>query len=109
MLDALKNSPVVGDDYSNTTENLCEAINTIANDICGLIEDVKVSLEKNERPTLHFLEWSMKRLWQTQSISEAIIGRLRHDDFFEIDNLLYYYKELYERSPELKIKLMESQ
>ena len=93
LLEELKESPITNEDYYITTENLCSAINTIAGDIGGLIEEVKMLLKNNKNPSPHFLEWSIERTWQIQSISEIIKNRLQHEDFTDFCNLIYHYKE----------------
>lgn len=92
-LELLQDSPIAEVEYYMDAGNLCDAIITIASDANGLLEDAKEALEENRPPSAHYLEWSIERLWQIQSIARIMEERVRNKNFTEIHNLLFYYKE----------------
>jgi len=97
ILENLQDSPVFDEEYYSTTENLCNAVSTIAGDISRLASEIEDHREKTGVVLTHFFDWINKRAWQIQSISEIIAERTYHEDFTEISNLLHFYKETKEQ------------
>jgi len=69
------------ENYYLTTSNLCQAILTIADGICELVDDMIVSVEQKREVKAHYLEWTKERIWQIRSLSEVIDARQSHEDF----------------------------
>jgi hypothetical protein len=80
-LQSLRNSPIMDDEYYLSTSNLCQAIMTIVDSICELVDDVIVSVKEKPEVKVHYLEWTKERLWQIRSIAEVVDDRVSHEDF----------------------------
>jgi hypothetical protein len=81
LLQSLINSPIMDENYYLTTSNLCQAILTIADDIGLLVGEVIASLEHKRAVNVQCVEWTKERIWQIRSIAEVVDGRVSHEDF----------------------------
>ena len=94
LLQALVKSPIMDENYYLTTSNLCQAIQTIADSVGELIDDVLVSLEQKTVVNAHYLEWTKERIWQIRSLSEVIDDRQSHEDFERIVDAVKEFEKM---------------
>ena len=86
-LDKLKASPFNDCQYQLDLMNLCGAIVTIADDLCGTMQTIK------EYPGTLNVELIQKRLFQICTISDVINDKINTADFDNLQELIYFYKK----------------
>jgi hypothetical protein len=79
LLQSLRNSPIVDEEYYLITSNLCKAIITIADTIGEHVDGVIVSVREKGEVKEQSLTWTKERIWQIRSIAEVIDDRLSRD------------------------------
>lgn len=91
----LKNSSIANDDFRYDILNLCGAIKTLS----GVVQDTVDDLRKcDEESKERYIEKSIDSLLQIYSIANVIGEKIDGNEFMEVINLLYEYKQIGKRS-----------
>jgi len=92
-LDNLKNSPIVDSDLYGNLSNLCEAIKTISGDALSLIEMISKDDKNGQRINENLKNKLEKDIFQIETLAGTIEEKLQDNDYTELDNLFFYYRE----------------
>lgn len=94
-MDKLKDSPVVNAEYYSVhLSNLCDAIKQISDDAGRGIESINKSIEDNTiHQRMHLIEQIQNRFWIIGSMAEVIQEKVLSNDYVDLDNLFYHYRE----------------
>lgn len=93
-LEKLAKSQIVQDEHTEQINNLCGAIDTIADDICGDIDLIETINGNNGSIKEFHTERITTKAWQIGSISEVISEKMFEDGYAEAGNLCHYYEEM---------------
>lgn len=92
-LDNLKNSKIVNSElYHLHLSNLCEAIKTISGDAISLTEMITKDAKNGRLVNENLMTKLEKDLYQIDTLSDTIYEKLQDNDYTELDNLFFQYK-----------------
>ena len=83
-LEALRNSPIVKDEYYINSRNLCAVIQT-------LTASANVLLDNGDTKRNGDTKQALELMYQIETISTIIQERLDHEDFEQLDMLIFHY------------------
>ena len=97
-LEKLKDSPITSiEHYHVHLSNLCETIKSLSSSAGWTIGQINDAIKKNElHLRLHYIEDIQKKFWLIMTVADVINEKIMSDDYVDLENLFYHYKEMKE-------------